>query len=60
MRPKVLGAMLTTLSKAMGLIDSVKVDRLPRMADWVQVGLCRITGPWNRPKAFPSSIPEGD
>ncbi len=33
-RPRILGAICSVLSDAMARIGSIKLDRLPRMADW--------------------------
>ncbi len=34
MRPRLMGAIADTLSKAMRIVGSITVDRLPRLADW--------------------------
>ncbi len=37
-KPKILGAIFTTLSKAMSIYDNVKLDRMGRMADFTKWG----------------------
>lgn len=37
-KPKILGAIFTTLSKAMNLYDSVKLEKMGRMADFTKWG----------------------
>jgi hypothetical protein len=35
-RPRILGALLDAVSRAMGNLDKVKIDRVPRMADFAK------------------------
>jgi putative DNA primase/helicase len=35
-RPRILGALLDAVSRALGNVDKVKLDRVPRMADFVK------------------------
>jgi hypothetical protein len=35
-RPRILGALLDAVSRALGRVDNVKLDRVPRMADFVK------------------------
>ena len=38
LKPDMLGGILNTLSKAMAIIPNIKIDRLPRMADFAKWG----------------------
>jgi hypothetical protein len=46
LRPRILGAILNVLSKAMGIVQSIHMDSHPRMADWTKWGcaVADVTG----------------
>jgi len=50
--PRILGALLDAVAKGLRNIDSVKLDRLPRMADFAKwIVACESALPWE-PSAF--------
>jgi putative DNA primase/helicase len=51
-RPRILGALLDAVSRAIGNIDTVKLDRVPRMADFVKWIVAAEPGLGWEPGAF--------